>query len=256
MIEIKRLYKMFGKTRVISDLDLKVQTGETKVVIGRSGVGKSVLLKCINGLLRPDYGSIWVDGKEVTRLNEKGYNKVRMEMGMVFQGGALFDSMTVEENVAFVLNEFMDLPPAQVRKKMEHCLGMVGLHGMGHLRPSDLSGGMKKRVSIARVLCMEPRMIFYDEPTDEVDPVTGDTIDNLIIKLRDQLGVTSIVVTHDISSAYKVADSIAMMYHGRLIADGTPEEIRNSKHPVVRQFIRGEAKGPIADEEELLIGIN
>ncbi|MCK5581641.1 MAG: ABC transporter ATP-binding protein [Candidatus Omnitrophica bacterium] len=254
MIEIRHLYKMFGESRVINDLDLTVRAGETKVVIGRSGVGKSVLLKCINGILKPDYGSIRVEGREVTGLNEKEYNKIRMEIGMVFQGGALFDSMTIEENVAFVLNEFMDLSPREVRIKVEECLAMVGLHGMEHFSPSDLSGGMKKRVSIARVLCMEPKMIFYDEPTDEVDPVTGDTIDNLIIKLRDQLNVTSIVVTHDMSSAYKVADSIAMLYHGRLIADGTPDEIRNSKHPVVQQFINGKADGPIADEEALLVG--
>ena len=252
-IEIKNLYVSFGLNQVINNLDLTVRKGETKVVIGRSGVGKSVLLKCIVGILKPDQGSIKIDGVEVTELNEKGYNKLRMKTGMVFQGGALFDSMTVEENVTFVLDEFFNFDPKVVYDRMKESLAMVGLQGVGRLSPAKLSGGMQKRVGIARALCMEPELILYDEPTDEVDPVTGDSLTNLINKLRDKLNVTSIVVTHDMSAAYKVGDSIAMLYRGEVIADGTPEEIRNTHHPVVQQFVNGKARGPIMDDENLLL---
>lgn len=254
MIEIRNLFKSFGSNHVLNDLNLMVKTGETKVVIGRSGVGKSVLLKCVNGLLTPDHGVISIGGVEISDLNEGDLNKIRMQIGMVFQGGALFDSMTVAENVAFVLDELTDLDSKTIYDKMKYSLEMVGLQGIEHLRPSALSGGMKKRVSIARAICMEPKMMLFDEPTDEVDPVTGDTLNHLIIKLRDQLHVTSIVVTHDMNSAYKVGDSIAMLHHGTVIADGTPEEIRNTTHPVVQQFINGEAHGPIKDEEDLIFG--
>ncbi len=254
MIEIRNLYRSFDSKHVLNNLDLTVKTGETKVIIGRSGVGKSVLLKCIVGLINPDSGSIKINGVEVTDLKEKEYDKIRMEIGMVFQGGALFDSMTVEENVAFVLNEFLDLDPETVYDKVVDSLSMVGLKGVGHLMPSKLSGGMKKRVSVARILCMEPQIILYDEPTSEIDPIAADSLNNLIIELRDKLKVTSIVVTHDMNSAYKIADTIAMMYHGQVIADGSPQEIRHSRHPVVKQFISGEACGPITDSENLIYG--
>jgi len=254
MIEITNISKSFGNDIVLNDLNMTVKTGETKVVIGRSGVGKSVLLKNIIGLLRPDKGSIKINGTEVTDLSEKEYNKLRMEMGMVFQGGALFDSMNVADNVAFVLNEFMELDRRTVLARVEDALAMVGLQGINHMSPSELSGGMKKRVSLARVLCMEPQIIFYDEPTTGVDPITADAINKLIVELRNKLKVTSIVVTHDMNSAYKVADSIAMLYHGQVIAEGTSEEIRHTKHPVVRQFINGDAHGPITDDENLIFG--
>lgn len=254
MIEIKNLCKKFDHNAVLNNLDLTVRTAETKVVIGRSGVGKSVLLKSIIGLMKPDSGSIQVNGVEVTNLDEKSYNNIRMEIGMVFQGGALFDSMTVAENVAFVLNEFMDLDKKTIEDKVIDSLAMVGLKGVENLSPSKLSGGMKKRVSLARVLCMEPQIILYDEPTSEVDPITADAINNLIIELRDKLKVTSIVVTHDMNAAFKVADSIAMFYRGHVIADGKPDEIRHSSHPVVKQFIHGDAHGPITDDENLIFG--
>ena len=239
---------------ILNNLNLTVQRGETKAIIGRSGVGKSVLLKNIVGLIHPDSGSIKINGVEVTNLNDKEYDRLRMEIGMVFQGGALFDSMNVGENVGFVLNEFMNLDKKTVQDKVHDALGLVGLKDVEDLMPSQLSGGMKKRVSLARVLCMEPHIILYDEPTSEVDPITAAAINHLIIELRDKLKVTSIIVTHDMNSAYQVADSIAMFYRGQVIADGTPEEIKNSKHPVVQQFIHGEAQGPITEDESLIFG--
>jgi len=254
MIEIRNLYKVFGAQMILNNMSLTVRRGETKAIIGRSGVGKSVLLKNIVGLIRPDSGSIKINGVEVTNLNEKEYDRLRMEIGMVFQGGALFDSMSVGENVGFVLNEFMDLDKKTVKDKVHDALGLVGLKDVEGLMPSQLSGGMKKRVSLARVLCMEPHIILYDEPTSEVDPITAAAINNLIIELRDKLKVTSIVVTHDMNSAYQVADSIAMFYRGQVIADGKPEEIKNSKHPVIQQFIHGEAHGPITEDESLIFG--
>ena len=254
MIEINQLTKAFEQHLVLNKLDLMVKTGETKVIIGRSGVGKSVLLKSIVGLLKPDFGSVKINGVDVTTLREKEYNKIRSEIGMVFQGGALFDSMSVAENVAFVLDEFMKLDKKTVEDKVHDALAMVGLQGIEEMMPAKLSGGMKKRVSLARVLCMEPEIILYDEPTSEVDPITADAINNLIVELHDKLKVTSIVVTHDMNSAYKVADSMAMFYHGKVIAEGTPEEIKNSRHPVVKQFIHGEAYGPITESENLIFG--
>ncbi|MCA9400802.1 MAG: ABC transporter ATP-binding protein [Candidatus Omnitrophica bacterium] len=254
MIEITNLYKSFGNKNILNGLNLTVRRGETKVIIGRSGAGKSVLLKNIVGLLRPDQGSIKINDTEVTQLSERQYNRIRMEIGMVFQGGALFDSMNIGENVAFVLNEFMDLDEKTVEDRVADALAMVGLKGIEAMMPSQLSGGMKKRVSLARVLCMEPQIILYDEPTSEVDPITADAINNLIVEMRDKLKVTSIVVTHDMSSAYKVADTISMFYHGQVIAEGTPDEMKNTTHPVVKQFINGESAGPITEDESLIFG--
>jgi phospholipid/cholesterol/gamma-HCH transport system ATP-binding protein len=254
MIEINNLYKTFGSQMILNNLSLNVRRGETKAIIGRSGVGKSVLLKNIVGLIKPDSGSIKINGVEVTNLKEKDYNKIRMEIGMVFQGGALFDSMNVGENVSFVLNEFMNLDKKTVQDRVADALALVGLKDVESKMPSQLSGGMKKRVSLARVLCMEPQIILYDEPTSEVDPITASALSQLIINLRDKLKVTSIVVTHDMNLAYQVADSIAMFYRGQVIADGKPQDIKNSKHPVVQQFINGLAQGPITDDEKLILG--
>ena len=254
MIEIHNLYKAFGSQMILNNLNLTVRKGETKVVIGRSGVGKSVLLKSIVGLMHPDSGSIKVNGVEVTGLGDKEYNKLRMEIGMVFQGGALFDSMNVGQNVGFVLEEFMNLDRRTVRERVRDALSMVGLKDVEEMMPSQLSGGMRKRVSLARVLCMEPQIILYDEPTSEVDPITAAAINNLIIELRDKLKVTSIVVTHDMNSAFMIADSIAMFYRGQVIADGKPEDIRHTTHPVVKQFITGNDTGPITEDENLIFG--
>jgi phospholipid/cholesterol/gamma-HCH transport system ATP-binding protein len=254
MIEIRNLYKTFDKVQVLNGLNLSVRDGETKVIIGRSGAGKSVLLKCIVGILRPDAGSIKVNGQEVVGLSERDYGPVRKDIGLVFQGGALFDSMNVGENVSFFLDEYTQMSVEEKRERVAHALSLVGLKDIEHLMPSQLSGGMKKRVSLARVLCREPKIILYDEPTSEVDPITADAINNLIMEMRDHLKVTSIVVTHDMHAARKVADSIAMFYHGQVIADGTPNDIGSSRHPVVSQFVNGLSRGPITEDDNIKFG--
>ncbi len=254
MIEIINVCKSFNSHMVLDNLSLTIKTGEIKVIIGRSGCGKSVLLKHIVGILRPDAGLIKVDGQDVTDLNEKELNQVRMGIGLVFQGGALFDSLSVADNVAFVLNEFRKLDKKIVREKVKDSLALVGLKDIEDMMPSDLSGGMRKRVALARALCIRPQIVLYDEPTTGVDPITADAINDLIIETREKLKVTSIVVTHDMNSAFKVADSIAMMYHGKIIAEGRPDEIRNTSHPIVKQFISGASVGPITEAEHLVFG--
>jgi len=247
MIECINLIKSLGDHKVLNSLNLKIEKGTTCVIIGRSGCGKSVLLKHIVGILRPDGGKIIVDGKDVGNLKGKELNDLRMKIGLVFQGGALFDSMTVAENVGFGLIEHNHMGGKELLERIEEALSLVDLCGIGNLMPSELSGGMKKRVSLARALCIKPEIILYDEPTTGVDPITADSINELIISLHDKLKVTSIVVTHDMKSAYKVANRVAMLYHGKIIAEGTPSEIQNTEHPVVHQFINGLAKGPITE---------
>jgi phospholipid/cholesterol/gamma-HCH transport system ATP-binding protein len=253
MIEIKNLYKNFDSKKVLNGVDLEIAKGETKVIIGRSGCGKSVLLKHIMAILRPDSGTVIVEGKNLSELSTKALNELRMRMAMVFQGGALFDSLTVGENVGFALSEWFRLSHKEIDERVEEALCNVELCGIHKLMPSELSGGMKKRVAIARALCMRPEVILYDEPTTGVDPITADSINELIIYLHDKFKVTSIVVTHDMKSAYRVADKVAMLYQGRIIVEGTPEEIRSTDHPVVYQFINGLAKGPITETIEKFI---
>lgn len=247
MIEIAEVYKNFGQHRVLDGLSLKIEKGSTCVIIGRSGCGKSVLLKHIVGILKPDKGDVFVDGKDVPALNESEMSELRMKIGMVFQGGALFDSMTVGENVGFGLIEHKKINHKELLERIEESLCLVDLCGIGNLMPSELSGGMKKRVALARAICIKPEIILYDEPTTGVDPITADSINELIKNLHDKLKITSIVVTHDMKSAYRVADRIAMMYQGKIIAEGNPQEIQNTAHPVVYQFINGLAKGPITE---------
>ncbi|MEI8012637.1 MAG: ATP-binding cassette domain-containing protein, partial [Candidatus Omnitrophota bacterium] len=201
-----------------------------------------------------DSGQIRIGGVDMMQGAADDMDQARRHIGLVFQNGALFDSLDVGENVGFVLNEFTSLSTSQKQEKVAHALSLVGLSGAAAMMPSQLSGGMRKRVSLARVLCMEPEIILYDEPTSEVDPVTADAIQRLIIEMRDRLKVTSIVVTHDMDTAYKVADSIAMFYQGKVIADGRPEEIRSSGNPVVRQFVNGQAQGPMTDDESMKFG--
>jgi len=250
MIQIIKLCKNFNNRKVLDELSLTIHTGSTCVIIGRSGCGKSVLLKHIVRILRPDRGKIFIDDKEINQLNEDEMDALRLKIGMVFQGGALFDSMTVAENVGFGLIEHNGVGRKELLERVEEALCLVGLCGVGNLMPTELSGGMKKRVALARAICIKPQIILYDEPTTGVDPITADSINELIIALHDKLKVTSIVVTHDMKSAYKVADRIAMMYQGKIIAEGTPDEVQSTDHPVVHQFINGLAKGPITETIE------
>ena len=247
MISLRGLSKRFGTNQVLDGLDLEVERGETMVVIGGSGTGKSVLLKHIIGLLRPDAGEVVVDGVPVSRLRGWELKEFRKEFGMLFQGSALFDSLRVLDNVAFGLREHRRLKEAEIRERVREKLALVGLHGVEHLWPSELSGGMKKRVALARALAMEPKILLYDEPTTGLDPIRADSINDLIVELRDRLKVTGVAITHDMTSAYKIADRIAMLYKGKIIAVGTPQEMRDSADPVVHQFITGSARGPISD---------
>ena len=239
MIELINLHKEFGRHPVLRGLNLTIRDGETLVIIGRSGIGKSVLLKHIIGLMKPDEGQVIVDGEEVSRADEEMLRRIRMKFGMLFQGAALFDSLTVGENVAFPLREHTAMEEAAIQARVVECLGYVGLSGIEHLKPAELSGGMRKRVGLARALAIKPQVILYDEPTTGVDPIGADAINRLIMSLHDRLKVTGVVVTHDMVSAYKVADRIAMLHEGRILQVGTVEEIRSTSNPVVRQFILG-----------------
>ncbi len=254
MIKISKLYKKFEGQEVLKGLDLEINQGETLVIIGRSGCGKSVLLKHIIGILQPDSGQVHVDNQHVEALKGKDLVKLRMKFGMLFQGAALFDSLNVYENVGFALLEHTDLPEAQIRKRVEQSLLSVDLAGIEAKKPAELSGGMKKRVGLARAICNKPQIILYDEPTTGLDPIMADMINELIIRLKEKLKVTSIVVTHDMVSAYKVATRIVMLYDGKIIATGTPDEIKNTDNPIVRQFITGAAHGPITDQREQMTG--
>ncbi len=247
MIEIQYLSKAFEQHQVLDQVNLTIKTGETMVIIGRSGSGKSVLLKHIIGLMKPDAGAVLIDGTDLATLSGQPLDRVRMKFGMLFQSAALFDSMTAYENVAFPLQEHSTMTAEAIAQRVHECLQLVGLQDVDELYPSDLSGGMRKRVGLARALAMSPEIVLYDEPTTGIDPIMGDIINDLIIALRDRLKVTSVVVTHDMHSAYKVADRIAMLYNGSILEVGSPEEIRSSKNPVVQQFIKGEAMGPIQE---------
>lgn len=250
MIEITDLYKSFDDKQVLQGLNLTVRQGETLVIIGRSGCGKSVLLKLILGLIDPDSGQIKVDGKDISLLPEEDMAKLRMRIGMLFQGGALFDSMSVGDNVGFSLMEHSDTLPSKIRQTVREKLRTVGLAGIEHLDPAELSGGMKKRVALARAICQNPEIMFYDEPTTGLDPIMAEAINELIVHLNTTLKVTSIVVTHDMNSAYKVGNRIAMLFEGEIIGVGTPDEIRNSKNPIIQQFIHGSPRGPITERAE------
>lgn len=244
-IAVEGVSKRFGQKQVLQDCDLLIDKGETLVIIGRSGEGKSVLLKHIVRLLEPDAGRIWIEGVPVFDLRSDELMELRKKFGFLFQGAALFDSMTVCGNVGLMLKEHMGWPEARVRERACECLAMVGLEGAEDKLPSELSGGMKKRAGLARAIVMQPEYILYDEPTTGLDPITGDAINDLIIKLQRELGVTSIVVTHDMPSAFKIADRIAMLSRGRIVFTGTVDEVRSTTHPMVRQFIEGSAEGPL-----------
>lgn len=238
-IVLRGVRKAFGERVVLDGIDLEVGKGETMVVIGYSGSGKSVLLKTIVGLLPPDAGSVLVDGQDVTRLSRDELYALRRRVGYVFQFAALFDSMTVAENVALGLRRIEGLGEAEIRERVEESLALVELEGFGERAPAQLSGGQKKRVGLARAIALRPSYLLYDEPTTGLDPVTTAVIDRLILKLEAELGVTSLVVTHNMESVYRVGDRVAMLYEGRIRYSGTPAEMRGVDDPVVRSFIEG-----------------
>jgi phospholipid/cholesterol/gamma-HCH transport system ATP-binding protein len=242
MIELENVSKAFGPKRVLSGFSLTVQEGETMVIIGFSGTGKSVAIKHMVGLLRPDSGSVKVDGLEVPSLNRKELTALRAKIGYVFQFAALFDSLTVGENVAMGLRKQGTLSEAEITTRVAEALDLVDLPNTEARFPAELSGGMRKRVGIARAIALRPKYILYDEPTTGLDPVTSAVINELMVRMRDRLGVTGIVITHDMRSAYRVGTRIAMLYEGKVRQVGTVDEIKNTTDPVVRQFIEGRAE--------------
>ena len=245
LIRIEGLRKSFGDLKVLRGADLSVSKGESMVVIGGSGTGKSVLIKHIIGLLRPDEGKVVVKGAVISESDRSDLNELRRSMGMLFQQAALFDSMTVGDNVAFELRQHTSMGEEEVSDRVEEMLTMVGLSRLQDKWPADLSGGMKKRAGLARALALGPEIILYDEPTTGLDPILADQINSLIRDLQKRLDVTSITITHDMTSAYKIADRIAMLHKGRIEEVGTPGEIQDSSNPIVQQFIHGRAEGPI-----------
>ena len=245
MILVKDLYKSFGQNHVLRGLNLEVKCGESMVVIGGSGTGKSVLIKCVIGLLHHDRGEIYVDGQEISSLSEEGWNQLRKKFGMLFQRDALFDSLSVWENVGFALRRHTKLSDAKIKDMAVEKLKLVGMQNVENLMPAELSGGMRKRVSLARAIAMEPAILLYDEPTTGLDPVMANVINDLIVTMREKLEVTSIAITHDMNSAYRIGDRIAMLYKGQIIEVGTPDEFKASRNPIVQQFIRGDVEGPI-----------
>lgn len=245
IIRVVDLHKSFGQKKIHNGISFDLEEGETMTIIGGSGTGKSVLLKQIIGLIKPDKGRILIEGEDITRLDEDELTRVQKKMGYVFQEAALFDSLSVGENVAFGLCSVMECEPPAALKIARQKLAMVGLSGIEDLKPSQLSGGMKKRVGIARAIAMGPEILLYDEPTTGLDPVMSDVISDLILRLKEDSGTTAIAVTHDMKSAYKISDRIAMLFNGQILQISTPEEIQNSPNPIVRQFISGSSHGPI-----------
>lgn len=244
-IAVKNLkYEVSGK-RVLKGVDLEVNPGEILCVMGMSGCGKTTLLHCVGGLTRATTGEIWIGDAQIVGMKENDLNHVRERMGMVFQYAALFDSLTVYENVAFGLTRRRRMRDKQIREIVSEKLALVGLPGTEEMHPSELSGGMAKRVGLARAIAMAPEMLLYDEPTSGLDPVVASVVDELIMQMRDKLGVTSIVVSHNITSIFRISDKIAMLHEGEVLVHGTPDEVKSCKDPIVRQFIEGKSHGPI-----------
>lgn len=242
MIRIRGLRKKLGGKQVLDGIELDVPAGCTLVILGRSGTGKSVLLKHIIGLMQPDEGTIEVDGQIITGLSERELNEVRKRFGMLFQSAALFDSLSVGENIALPLREHTRMTPAEISQRVRERLEWVGMQGIEENRTSSLSGGMRKRVGLARAIAMDPAYILYDEPTTGLDPIMADVINRLIRSLQKRIGVTSIVVTHDLHSAMQVGDELALIHEGRVVFTGTPAEARETESVLVRQFIEGNSE--------------
>ena len=240
MIRLVNLEKSFGEQKVLDKLNLTIDEGKVTVIVGRSGEGKSVLLKHIIGLLRPDEGEIWVDDKEITRLKPRDLNKVRKKFGMLFQEAALFDSMTVGENVAFPLHEHTNKKEKEIRSLVAHLLKEVGLEGTEDKMPSQLSGGMRKRVGLARALALKPEIVLFDEPTTGLDPIMTEAIAELILETREKFGITAVVISHDLPLTFKIADEIAMLYRGRIIEKAPPEEFARSDIEIIQKFLNAQ----------------
>lgn len=239
MIQIENISKSFNNHLVLNELSLTVNQGETLVIIGKSGSGKSILLKLIIGLLRPETGNISIEGNDIVKAGFRDLQEIRRHFGFVFQASALFDSMTVAENINLMLRKRLKWPVQKISERTDECLRFVGLQGLGKKRPSELSGGMKKRVGIARAIASYPHYILFDEPTTGLDPETADNINQLVLKLKNELNVTSIVVTHDMKSAFTIADRISLLHNGKIVVNGKPADILKSEHPEIRKFIYG-----------------
>lgn len=245
VIKIKNLVKRFDDRAVLDGIDIAIPEGKITVIMGGSGCGKSTLLRHLIGLHQPTSGEVWVDGRNIAGLDEKGMNEVRKKFGMLFQGSALFNSMTVGQNVAVPLKEHTDLSPEIIKIIVRVKLELVGLTGFENFMPHEISGGMKKRVALARAIALDPKIVFYDEPGAGLDPITASMIDRLILDLSKKLSITSVVVTHEMKSAFRIADQIVILQKGKVIQVGTAEEIQNSKNAYVQQFIQGESEGAI-----------
>lgn len=245
MIEVVDLYKSFNHFEVLKGINLKVEVGKTLALIGGSGKGKSVLLKIIIGLMRPDRGKVLIDNQDISKLRGKALKRLKERCGIVFQGGALFDSLTVFENIAFPLEEKTRMKASQIRDTVMRELARVGLSGAENKYPAEISGGMKKRVALARCLVMNPEIVLFDEPTTGLDPLIGKAIHKLIRECQKSLNFTAIIVTHEIPAIFSMVDRVAMLFDGKILAEGSPEEIETSKDPVIHQFIHGELEGPI-----------
>jgi phospholipid/cholesterol/gamma-HCH transport system ATP-binding protein len=246
MIEVRDLKKHFGRHAILDGVSFRIEKGESVVIIGRSGGGKSVLLKHLIGLLKPEAGQVLIEGENIVHMNERELLRVRRKFGMLFQSAALFDSLTVAENVGFAFRCERSLPDKEIRRKVAEVLEMVDLPGTEDKKPSELSGGMRKRVGLARAIICQPEIVLYDEPTTGLDPIASDSIDQLILRVRDRLDVTTVVVTHDMRSTRRLGQRILMLHNQRIYATGTPDEIFDSRDPVVRRFVEG-----VSDPKEL-----
>jgi phospholipid/cholesterol/gamma-HCH transport system ATP-binding protein len=245
MIRVVGLHKSFAGQQVLKGINLELESGKITTIIGGSGSGKTVLLKHLNALLRPDCGSVLVDGTDITKIGENALNKIRRKFGVLFQGAALLDSMTIYDNVAFPLRETTRLSEGEIHQRAEERLAQVGLAGMGYKYPAEVSGGMKKRAGLARALVVEPEIVLFDEPTTGLDPLLGKSIHQLIREMHGVFGFTGVIVSHDIPEVFKISDRVAMLANGVIAEVGLTEEFVSSKNPVVRQFLQGETEGPL-----------